>query len=79
MFPIIRILTKNIAMGSDQKFAVQYLKVTKRFLLPDKKEWKPYISYSGLPDDLFWFTSLANLEKEILLKIKRELISNWAR
>ena len=73
MFPIIRILTKNISIGGGQTFAVQYLKVTKRFILPDKKEWKPYISYSGLPDDLFWFTSLANMEKEILLKIKREL------
>jgi len=74
MFPIIRIIKKNIGINSGAKFAVQYLKVTKRFILPDKKEWKPYISYSGLPDDLFWFTSLASLEKEIIQKIKFELI-----
>jgi hypothetical protein len=74
MFPIIRIIKKNIVIGGGSKFAVEYLKVTKRFILPDKKEWKPYISYSGLPDDLFWFTSLASLEKEIIQKIKFELI-----
>lgn len=74
MFPIIRIIKKNIGISGGEKFAVQYLKVTKRFVLPDKKEWKPYISYSGLPDDLFWFTSLASLEKEIIQKIKFELI-----
>lgn len=74
MKPIIRIIVKNHA--DKQGFAAEYLHVTKRFLYPDKKEWKPYIHYSGLPDDLFWFQSLESLQKDLLKNIKVESIGN---
>ena len=75
MKPIIRIVVKHYVLS--QKFAAEYLHVTKRFLLPDKKEWKPYIHYSGLPDDLFWFESLESLQNDLLRNIKVESISQF--
>ena len=52
------------------KYAVEYLHITKRFLLPNKKEWKPFIHYAGLPDKLFWFESLTSLQNNFLFETK---------
>ena len=52
------------------KFAIEYLHVTKRFLLPDKKEWRPFIYYLGMPDKLFWFESLERLQNNFLFETK---------
>jgi hypothetical protein len=57
-----------------QEFAAEYLHVKKRCILPDKKEWKPYIHYSGLPNDLFWFSTIEALQNDILQKIKKESV-----
>jgi hypothetical protein len=52
------------------KYAVEYLHITKRFLLPNKKEWKPFISYAGMSDKLFWFESLERLQNNFLFETK---------
>lgn len=72
MKPIIRIVVKT--SYTKQEFAAEYLHVTKRFILPNKKEWKPYIHYSGLPNDLFWFSTIEALQNDILQKIKKESV-----
>ena len=50
------------------KYAVEYLHITKRFLLSDKEEWKPFIYYSGMPDKLFWFDDLQRLQNTFLFE-----------
>jgi hypothetical protein len=50
------------------KFAIEYLQVTKRFFLPDKKEWKPFIHYAGSPEQLFWFDSISRLQNTFLFE-----------
>lgn len=64
MKPKFKILEK------DGQFAILYLQVTKRFLLPDRKEWKPFIHYLGLPNDIFWHSSLDNLRQHVLYELK---------
>jgi len=39
-------------------------------LLPNKKEWKPFISYAGMSDKLFWFESLESLQNNFLFETK---------
>jgi len=63
MKPEFRIIEKN------GKFAVEYLHITKRFLIADKKEWKPYITYSGIPDKIFWHSDIENLKFNLILEI----------
>jgi len=53
------------------KFAIEYLHVTKRFLLPDKKEWRPYIHYSGT-DRLYWFDSIDDLKVNLLFEVLKQ-------
>ena len=52
------------------KYAVEYLHITKRFLRTDKKEWKPFIHYAGLPDQLWWFDKLETLQNNFLFENK---------
>ncbi|CAB4142066.1 hypothetical protein UFOVP697_44 [uncultured Caudovirales phage] len=63
MKPVFRIIEEN------GKYAVEYLHVTKRFLIPDKKEWKPYVTYSGISDKIFWHSSIENLKSNIILEV----------
>jgi hypothetical protein len=57
-------------INNDGKYAIEYLHVTKRFLLPDKKEWKPFIHYLGQPNNLFWHRSLESLKLNLLWELK---------
>ena len=68
MKPQFRILEEN------GKFAVQYLHITKRFLLRDKKEWKPFIHYLGKPNDIFWHSSLNSLK----ISVAHEVVKRYS-
>lgn len=63
MKPVFRIIEKK------GKYAVEYLHVTKRFLRSDKKEWKPYVTYSGMPDKIFWHSDIENLKSNLILEV----------
>jgi hypothetical protein len=63
MKPVFRIIEKN------GKYAVEYLHVTKRFLRSDKKQWKPYVTYSGIPDKIFWHSDIENLKFNVFLEV----------
>jgi hypothetical protein len=51
------------------KYGIEYLSVKRRFIFFIKKEWKPFIHYSGMPDKLFWHTTIESLQHSITHEI----------